>query len=362
MNRRFGKLFEIVFEHSYFEDKGSNLFAVSPTTDTLSELKRNGLLYRETPSGCLVLYQGLEKTPNTITPLHDYDLELKLSFTVEARHPQFLQITNLPLQGSPFYYFNNYKANLSDDGERQIFGNGQDTDAASDKDQLPIQDERLEVSLQTEDLSKTLKLTDEHGAKHIDKTLETIPLENGKRLLQYLADLRPWGPGKYTLKIQGENPYNFYASEKLYALSPLAYIELSAHHNAPESYRYIDDKGVPFEAARTYYIKFAPRSTRWSYSIVPKVGSKLKPADLSIIGNPHFTEREAIKLASGRPAIRIQSTSTFPMKEKSDLQLSLKNTPDNKTYIERLPVPNPASLKRSPFDSPNIYSEAIVYI
>lgn len=123
MNQVFTKLFEvriwhdysflgdIIPEHPSFSYKVTELVKVYPSKRTRDILASYNLIYKPTQAGFIVIARVKES--EAVQTFSRFDERVKLSFFIQAKHPNFSIFTNLPLQDftNHLLYFDNLTAN-----------------------------------------------------------------------------------------------------------------------------------------------------------------------------------------------------------------------------------------------------------
>ena len=105
MNLRYKILFSVEIRHDYYTDNRSNDFEISPSAETASVLRGQGMLFKMAGNKLIVLIRVDESDK----PLNDFSKSGKLTFFMKLTNPHFNNFTNLDYHPSEpqKYYFSN---------------------------------------------------------------------------------------------------------------------------------------------------------------------------------------------------------------------------------------------------------------
>ena len=144
----FQPAFAVDIKHDYYPDGISADFMLAPTPDCQQQLRRFGLLFKETAGGFIVLYETTG-TDGPVEPKRRIEAPLAFSFVLWAKSPYLLNYSNLPLSKTPEQIF--YLSN-----RHQVLNNAQLLLSAdpvgefvSAADLLPLRPQRFRTTLFT---------------------------------------------------------------------------------------------------------------------------------------------------------------------------------------------------------------------
>ena len=211
---------------------------------------------------------------------------------------------------------------------------------------------------------------------------QSVPIVEGTFF--YPVNLRPFGPGLYTLRIEDGDTNRFYASDELTGRNIFGIIDIFRHDEVPAAYQITDAANAHAVTPKIYSVKLDNRKTFWKYFLVLKYHpfrdkppsewpkkwrKKLKiiyPSDPPIKLKPQMEHLRI--MADGSPAIPFESPTALPLQQAAVKGIFLKpkgsgegNAADSLRRIDNLPTPAITSVLPSASDD-KIYSEIFIYI
>jgi hypothetical protein len=189
-----------------------------------------------------------------------------------------------------------------------------------------------------------------------------------KESVEHRIQLKLEEEGKYKLLEDGRVIEEFVCIDFKQVTKPIAVIDIYLGGKMKEKILNKLQEGVG-NLGFDYYIAFENRFTFWKYYIIPKFAANLTAlAIIPIEEEVTFQGPTEQTLPNGQQALVFESSKALALKEVTDYHFQLKKgngTPDNptKTLMDRLPVPNVASVK--PFKIKNelaFNSEVFVYV
>jgi hypothetical protein len=121
-----------------------------------------------------------------------------------------------------------------------------------------------------------------------------------------------------------------------------------------------------------YSIKFTNKETKWNYYIMQRSGISLSNPQVKGSDGSLFEAPVPIKIETGDAALLFVSSSTIPMKERSDITYSLvdqitvstlDSSVKNKLIFKGLPISSPESISIDKSQVPPIFTSPIyIYI
>ncbi|HEY5674893.1 MAG TPA: hypothetical protein VIR78_14390 [Malonomonas sp.] len=354
----FQPAFAVDIKHDYYPDGISADFMLAPTPDCQQQLRRFGLLFKETAGGFIVLYETTG-TDGPVEPKRRIEGPLALSFVLWAKSPYLLNYSNLPLSKTPEQIF--YLSN-----RHQVLNNAQLLLSAdpvgefvSAADLLPLRPQRFQVDVATDKGSLLWELFDAQGG--LVHRQRVISVEGNS---SYLVDLGNRPPGFYLLRRDSAEQLRFYAADRLVSGYPFGLLEIAVDPNVADAFSFVTAGGdVQF---RRYLVKLQARKTTWEYFVVAKYEAELKPTDLSLtLDDPPvtFTRQPAVTLADGSTAIPFIAGTPLPLRQQPIKGIALskkKGASTPKLDIESLP--NPAVTEVIPALAGKVISRVYVYL
>ncbi|TGE14015.1 hypothetical protein [Hymenobacter elongatus] len=225
--------------HSYFQNPQAASVSLVPTPDTARRMQRAGLWLKTTAAGTVVLRDG--SGPAAALPIPEFVFPLR--FRVEPLSPYFANFTELPeLPADPVAY-----------GARPVFyfradkpKGGATLLKAQSTPRLPLTPLTLTVRTDQRPASRAgVQLVDVARRQTLHKAL---PVDEAG---QVAVDVRPWGGGRYQLRVGRTVLLDFYADEQLYAAQAWGVLEIGA--------------AALRQAPLTVRLTFAARRTYWKY-------------------------------------------------------------------------------------------------
>lgn len=354
----FQPAFAVDIKHDYYPDGISADFILAPTPDCQQQLRRYGLLFRETTGGFVVLYETTGGD-GPVEPKRRIVAPLVLSFVLWAKSSYLLNYSNLPLTKTPeqFFYLSNRQKTLNN-GQLLLSADpiGEFISAA---DLLALRPQRFQVDAVTDRDSLVWELFDEQGGSVARQRVTTV-----EGVCSYLVKLDNRQPGRYLLQRDGIDQLQFYAADRLLSGYPFGLLEIAVDPTVNDAFSFVAAGGdVQF---RRYLVKLQARKTIWEYFVVAKYETELQPTDLALtLDDPqvNFTRQPAVTLADGSSAIPFVAATPLPLHllPLKGIALSKKkgvSTP--KLDIDNLP--NPGVTEVIPALAGKVISRVYIYI
>jgi hypothetical protein len=179
------------------------------------------------------------------------------------------------------------------------------------------------------------------------------------------VNVQPYGPGKFTLTVDGAQELVFYADNQLIGKSVFGIIEMFRSSSVPLINRFTDINNDVVE--KTYTLKIDKRKTFWKYYIVLKYSPKTVPTDLSVAYPDQLVTfaRQGVKLLSdGTSAVPFVSDTELAIQDEPVRSVQLQKANSNQqTIVLADHLPNPSITSLTPDVNDNkIYSEIYFYI
>lgn len=373
---KFERLFEVEIYHHYYAAKVSEDLVINPTADCRRLLRDYGLLLRTTPKGFVVLYEAYEDAAQKLHPRKPLEENVRLSFWLQPNNPYLINYSDLPLDSPSghIYYGSNLNDNLQD--SQLLLSADTGAEFLSPQDLLELKSQRFQYPMESPNFSAEIEIIDDFANIVIK---ETVVMVDG--VANFPVDLRKYGSGKFTLKIDGIQKAQFYANDELIGQNVFGLIDIFRHDSVPVAYQFTDATQNHDVQTKAFVVKIANRQTFWKYFLVLKY--RLKdltpdqwpsdwPADWSIVYPPDPSVKiepqpAAVKtLVDGTLAVPFVSDAKLPLQQAVILGLQLKKSGSNGNgsgirEIENLPNPSVASIVPNDSDG-KIYSEIYVYV
>ncbi len=93
MSRFYKKLYQFDFNHTFYTNRETSDFRITPFSDTVAQIRSNGLLLKTRDTGFDLVYQKLSEIGNA--PLVEITAVEKLMFKIEVNNPSILNVTDL---------------------------------------------------------------------------------------------------------------------------------------------------------------------------------------------------------------------------------------------------------------------------
>lgn len=354
----FQKAFAVDIQHDYYPDGVSTDFMVAPTPHCQELLNRYGLLFKETSIGFVVLYEttGVDGPPEPKRPLDGLP---ELSFVLWSKSPYLLNYSNLPLDKTPdqIFYLSNRQKSLHS-GQRLLSADPLG-EFLSEVDLLSLQPQRIQVALETSADSVLWEVFDPQGTQKLRQRVVTVEGSNS-----YQIDLRTHTPGRYLLRRDGVDHFEFYSADRLVSGFPFGLIEIAGDSTVSNDFTFVTSSGdVQF---RRYQLKLQARKTTWEYLIVAKYETEVKPSDLTVtLEDPPvtFARQSAVTLADGSSAIPFVAGTPLSLRQQPLKGIALskkKGSSTPKLDIDNLP--NPTVSEVIPAGGDSVISRVYVYV
>jgi hypothetical protein len=392
----FDKLFEIEFYHEYYKSKLSDDFLFAPTSTCRRMLQKYGLLSRATPQCLAVFYEAEEDDSKKLHPVRPIKEDVRFSFVLKIKTPFLLNYSDLPLDlpSDHIYYLNNLIDNQQN--QQLLLSSNKATEFVSSQDALKLRPQLFQYVFNTPKDHAEFEILDE-WSQVVKRERKTVV----EGVLSYEMDVRGVGPGKYTLKIDGEQKEQFYASDEIIGNEVFAVVDILHHGSVPQPYMFTDPNANHDASARTYAVKIDRRKTFWKYYFVLKYRlSDLNPADWPKVWPPDWPQslpvdwpagwpqdwpkdwsivyppdpavkiipspQEMKTLFNGTMAIPFVSDTPLPLQQEpvKGIRLEKKAGSNNGSGIREIDhLPNPSITSIVPdVSGGNVYSEVYVYV
>jgi hypothetical protein len=394
---KYKELLTVDIEHSFYQNKYCAKyktvpvpdFGIVPTPDTISLMKRLGMVFRANPEkNGFTVFVEIKEALN----VDDYLLRVtppdgsKLTFYLQLKNNNFLNFSDLDLKNGQILYVNN----------RVV-------DAGASRNDLHLMTDNDQVKT-NKDLAKSQgsDYVYEHNAMVAMGTVKVRFLDTNQLIdptfiqksptgSTLIFDLQSLSTGRCQLEINGVVFDSFYHTGNLDNVFGI--IELYFDNLMPNNYRMLEDNLLKFNVLKKdrplYKIKFANRKTLWKY-VVDIQKSGLLSRDLNLLPNPAARDNYVNKLnliandvgliftktsGTGEDS-RLSFTSNNPidLKEKffvnggtNDLTMKLRKLigdPSEGDLKTQLPLPNTtiSPVKDPILNTITVYSEVVVLI
>ncbi len=345
----FQVLFEVTIEHTYYEDDASTDFQVIPTEGTRKQLRNHGLLFRNTPSGFVVLAEVDETSAGGYVVRRPPERPTRYQFLLKQNTSDFLNYTDLPLNpsGRSIYYFHNLQSNAAN-GTRYLHPPNKVT-------------RNQQITLKNGIFTTGSKVQESVRLVYDDLSLEykrKIQDPAGKKV-QF--DLTNYPNGRAELWADGTKKQTFYTINRRDMSGIFGIVDLFHAASVPSDYRFI--AGNETLQKQSYTLSFGRRSTYWKYLLFDRSEKKLENPDIEGGGSSYsFSDVTPGSLDDHRKIF--VSDQSIPLKEEGtdSFRLVEKNGGSKKTVLDPLPNPGPETLKRDENDHSKYYSEVYLYI
>jgi hypothetical protein len=337
----FQKAFAVEVLHDYYQNGISADFLISPTPDCQRQLLQQGMLFKQTASGFIVLYETDGDDPPR--PKRPLDSPLTLSFVLWSQAPFLLHYSNLPLDKDPeqIFYLSNRNKVLN--AGQLLLSAASASQFLSADDLLALRPQRFQVEVESAADSVLWEVLDVQGAQVGRERVATVAGRNS-----YLVDLGQQAPGLYSLQRDGSEHLQFYAADRLVSGFPFGLLEIAADASVSNDFSFVAaDGSVQF---RNYRLKLQARSTTWEYYVVAKYETEVTPNDLQIsLDDPavSFARQTAVILADGSTAVPFIAGTELPLRQLplKGITLRKKKGPSTpRLVIDNLPNPSVAEI------------------
>lgn len=353
----FQKAFAVEILHDYYRDGISADFLIAPSPDCKRQLLKYGMLFKETPTGFIVLYET-DGTDDSSLPKRPLEGPFHLSFVLWSQTPFLFNYSNLPLDKNPdqIFYLSNRNKTLNN-GQR-LLSSADGSQFMSAADLLNLRPQRFQVVVECVADSVLWELTDMGGVLIDRKRVAAV-----EGSCSYLVDLEQASPGLYTLHRDGAEHLKFYAADRLASGFPFGLIEIAVDPAVNNDFSFVADDGTV--QYRNYRLKLQARSTTWEYYVVAKYETEVLPTDLQIsLDEPAvtFARQAAVTMADGSIAVPFVAGSVLPLSQRplKGITLRKKKGPSTpRLVIDNLP--NPSVCEVIP-ESGMIISRTYIYV
>ncbi len=359
MRIEYSKLFKVDIHHDYYSDVISKDFEIEPTDICKWQLANYGLIFKKMKDGFIVLYET--DNSNTPHPKREFDNSVKFSFKLIPKKLHVVNYSNLShtSKSNQIYYLHNLNNNrqningvdflLLNDNAGGFF--------LSSRDQIIIKPHFFQYREDNAALSAVVEIDGDSG--------NVIPARNVlviEGILNYTVNLRHHEPGKYTLKVNGENRLVFYACDELKTDNIFGIIDIYCHPDMNNDYAFVMQNGDI--SAKIYTLRIQRRETIWRYFLVLK--NRPNADDLSINysnGPVIFAAQPEEILSDGQRAVPFISSVPIPLQKTVITGISLDKANGNslKQLIENLPNA-PVSIINPDLNNNLIYSKIFIYV
>ena len=306
----FQQAFAVDILHDYYRNGVSSDFLIAPTPDCKQQLLKQGMLFKATPRGFVVLYEttGTDGPPQPKRPLVG---PLNFSFVLWAQAPFLLNYSNLPLDMTPdqIFYLSNRDKTLNNG--QPLLSAATDSQFLSAADLLALRPQRFQVEVDSVVDSELWELVDVRGALMERSRVATVEGRNS-----YLVNLGRRSPGYYSLHRSGTEHLTFYAADRLVSGFPFGLIEVAVDSTLNNDFSFVAADGtVQF---RRYLLKLQARSTIWEYYVVAKYETEVEPNDLRILLDEPavtFARQAVVTLADGSTAVPFVADDELPLSQ-----------------------------------------------
>ncbi len=367
MRIEFGKLFEVVFYHTYYSSGTGDDFEIEPAFFCQSLLRSYGLLLKKTPRGFVILYEITRDELGDPHPLIPIDEELKLSFILKPKNSYFLNYSDLPLDSDPDYLYRLHNLNDNEQGGDLLLSSATDKNHLSLVDRTTLKSQFFHYSFDSINPSAKIEVLDELETVIIK---HTVTIDEGR--FNYPLDLLGRTPGLYTLWIDGVKRIEFYASDELVGTGAFGVIDIFSNDHVPEEYRFLPPGQ---DSHPVYMMNIERRQTFWKYHVAFKnyeIDSKFNSIKLSV-NHPdsliNFIRQGVFDESDDIPTEIFISDTELSLTEVpvKGIDLKLKKSGggggggSNIDLKKNLPNPSIRMVKPDESGS-NVYSEMFIYL
>jgi hypothetical protein len=279
----YSELFRIDCLHGYFADGRCRSLALAPTAECARLLDRYGCLFRATVGGGTV-YSNSPRLLGLFNETAPFAFDLN---TVGSELTSYTEIApaQTAIPGSAVYYFSNlqkYNADAAADG---VIGGGSlflhPPDGPFSGGPLPVKPAQFTYSCVKPVTAAQVRIFDalEREVRSIATSVQAttiLPL-----------DLTGLPVGRYQLKIDGAEDYDFYLSGSAHP-QRWGMVEIfaggSAMQSLPQATSVLRD-GAALRPPAAFVIALPPRASRWRYYIVSQSPADRAYADYTIAGS-----------------------------------------------------------------------------
>ncbi|MDX5338231.1 MAG: hypothetical protein LPK25_04335 [Cyclobacteriaceae bacterium] len=376
MNIIYTRLLEIGILHDYYQDGRAKDLRLAPTQETNVLFKSGRMLWRDIPSGIVVLYRSENDLTTPEVPL---SAPLDFYFYLYSSNPtQFFNISDLS-KGSRKYEkgnllaFKNNPANASQNAASPEkitldFWDGGRPKVFTQK--VKLEPVPAKVILQVED-SLGQKIPSGRDANGNPKALDLELIPDSQGEITFEINLEGSSQGNYSFVLR--NAANtqdlwkkeFFIANDILGNSAIGVVKLS-YTSAPTHL---------YGAREFYALDLKRKSTKWTFFIVSQNQKiDLSSTNLSIQdkgnppGSPYSTYAFQQVGGSPNPSVKINNSDTvifksqaaIPFFENPKLNLELRRTPGNRVLFSHLPNPSRSHVpKQAPGEE---ISEIYVFI
>jgi hypothetical protein len=349
INFSYKPIFKLAVNHGFYTNPVSADFELVATGESQKLTKRLGLILKEANNEYFLLCET-EKLDALYAELKS-DNSLKITYLLFCNNPYFLNITEVPLEiGPDFFYFSNTKVK-----EKEGYTLLHQDEAVNKNNRYPYKNS-IEVS--GDGIKKLVELKDEFGKVVFQKTVkpeERINIDNSNAPV-----------GLYEVYVNGSLVEKIILISNVPVKRPIGVVEISLTGTIKEDLiSYLEAGEVP---TYDYKVFFPERSTFWKYYLIGKYNSNLKNTVIESGGSKlKFIGPEEVKLKNGKDAVMFVSETPLPIKEINDFRFQLKSVrtglTSGKTIMDKLPLAAPDMIRpESRDENSKVFSEIIVYI
>lgn len=363
MKIQFDILFEVEIYHNYYNSGISEDFNIVPTSISQKILRNYGLLFRKTSKGFVVLYEYVLELEQK-HPLKPIEENIKFSFILQSKNPYLINYSNLPLDKKPNQIYRLHNLNDNQQNGNLLLTSDDTINHVSQNDRIEIKPQLFQYSFESLNETAEMEILDELR-NPVPKSKRNVAIVDG--ILNYLVNLQSFAPGKYILKVDGDQKLEFYSSDELVGKNNVfGVIDIFRNDSVPNLYQFTKPNNDVKQ--KTYQVKIDNRMTYWKYYIVLKYRVKdVKPDDFSLTypdsngTNVKFESLNKEELADGTVTFPFLSNIELPLKQVpvKGIKLDKTNSNGNRLEIANLPIPSVKTLTKIKNE---LYSNMYVYI
>lgn len=268
---KYTPLFEIVFLHDYYTDKLCRDIIVLPTLQCADLLRKTGLRFMATETGCKIFARVTEAGGKDILQLPMPE-NSRFSFLMILQNKLFKTFTQIDLNtaAGKHYYFNNLEENngvdnsvhLVSDKAGKKFSNG-------DLKNFHSRSFRFINNTSVDESEVKVRFTD--TGEQLQQLLNS---GNGNSRKNFSIDFGGGSTGRAELSVQDVIKENFYVIDSAERQDVFGVIEIFHRASLPVKNKFVIETDNS-AALKKFVIQFANRQTTWRYNVTRKFNNTL---------------------------------------------------------------------------------------
>ncbi|MBE9586615.1 hypothetical protein IM792_19355 [Mucilaginibacter sp. JRF] len=326
---KYKALFDIEFEHSFYQSGKSADLLLVPTRDCQMLLNTLGLRFIAGEYGG-ALFTKVNTVDNKDVIHNALRNGTRFSFLIKLKLSTFENISQLNLikPRTSKYYFNNLVDNLSATSEPLLVANTT-SKIVSDSDILPFVSNSLSYVHTNTAASQNAEL------RFIDND-EVLQqqLANSNNIFNYSFDLNKASTGRAKLFVEGAEKASIYSINPADVADTFGMVEIFYKNDLPTTYQFQNnDNSID---TKHYKIAFANRLTKWRYIVTKRFNQTVTGVKIAKANGTPI----AFSVGAGAPpgVFIVASNNMLPLKEAPVTGIKLTDQSDN-LIIANLPNP-----------------------